>query len=180
MNFCCGIDFMLGEQGLIFFGNIVGQRVYCTLEVQQASPFRFSHPFVGIVVAVEDNALVLPNGSPDQVVQGRVEIAGLFQNVCELGKLFRHNGVQHNIRPGNRGFGAQHTELEFVSGKGKGRGSVPIRGILGKPGQNMDADFHFSFVFLTVVGAVLNSFQDFGELVAQEHGNNSRRRFVGA
>ena len=62
-------------------------------------------------------------------------------------KLFRHDGVEHDVRPGNGSDGAQHTELEFVAGEGKGRGTVPVGGILGKLGQNMDADLQFALSF---------------------------------
>ena len=58
MKLCSGENFMLGEQFQIFRGNEGGQRVCRSFEVQQPAPFGLLDPFLGIVVAVENNPLM--------------------------------------------------------------------------------------------------------------------------
>ena len=75
-----------------------------------------------------------------QGLEGGLEVICPFQNVGELAQLLGHNGVQHHIRAGDGLRGAQHTGLEFVTGKGQGRGAVTVCGVLGYLRQSVYAD----------------------------------------
>ena len=79
-------------------------------------------------------------GVVQQGLQRGLEVVGLFQNVGELAQLLGHDGVQHHIGAGDGLRGAQHTELEFVTGKGQGRGAVAVCGVLGYLRKGIYAD----------------------------------------
>ena len=96
-------------------------------QVQQAAVFRsLLNPGIVVAVAVEDDTLVLPDGALDQIVQGRTQVGGALQLVCKQPQGLGHGGIQHDVGAGDGIAGAQHAELEFIAGKGKGRGAVAV------------------------------------------------------
>ena len=86
------------------------------------------------------------------------KVVRTFQNIRKLPELFRNNGVKNDIRPGNGHSGSEHTELEFIAGKGKGRGPVPVGGILGEIGQRVDPCRHDIPFFWIILCAAFNCF----------------------
>ena len=141
-----GAHLRLGEDGVpgekidVLFVNVGGHTVHRVPQIGQAPALGLLYPGVIIAVAVEDDALVGGEGVVQQGLQRGLEVVGLFQNVGELAQLLGHNGVQHHIRAGDGLRGAQHTELEFVTGKGQGRGAVAVCGVLGDLRKGIYAD----------------------------------------
>ena len=66
----------------------------------------------------------------DQVMDRCGEVIGGLQDIRRFLKGLCHNGIQHHIGGGNGVGGAHHTEFKFIVGKCKGRGPVPVCGIL--------------------------------------------------
>ena len=44
---------------------------------------------------------MVPENAGYQLVQGIVEMVGIFQNVRELAQLFRHDGIQNGVGVGD-------------------------------------------------------------------------------
>ena len=135
-----GEDLEFFEQADILFSLEVGEGFRGGLEIQKAAFFGLFDPLLRVVVAVEEDALVLLDGLFDELVEGGVEVLGALQHVRKLRELLGHRGVQHDIGPGDGEGGAQHPEFEFVAGKGKGRGPVAVGGVLGEVGEDIHAD----------------------------------------
>ena len=102
------------------------QRVHGGLQIGKPPALRLLYPFVGIVVAVEDDTLMGGNGLPDEVAQGSLEIVGVFQDIGKLTQAFGHHRIQHDIGTGDGKSAAQHAKLKLIAGEGKGRGAVPV------------------------------------------------------
>ena len=129
-------------------------------QIQQSAPLRLAPPFFGIIVAIEENALVLPHRAPDQFHHGVAEILRAFQFVGELLELVGHDRVEHDVRLRDRRGGTNHAELKFVPREGEGRSAVAVRGILGEVRQHVHAHFHFHALFGVVSRAGLDGLQD--------------------
>ena len=102
----------------------------------------------------------------------------IFQFIGKLPQLLSHNGVDSNVRLSNGLGRAQHTQLELVAGKGQGRGTVAVGGVLGDCRQHIHADAQNALLRVLVVSTVDNGFHHSGQLIAQENGNDGGRRFV--
>ena len=114
-------------------------------QVEQSAAFRFFHPFVGIVVAVEDYAAVFEEGILYYGGHFVHNIAlGGVQPVCELVQRIRHYRVEHDVGTGYGEGGAEHTELELIARERKRGSAVAVCGILGEVREHFDAHFHFA------------------------------------
>ena len=149
-------------------------------QVAQTSSCGLLLPFLGIAVAIEDNAPVVRQGLANQLLQGCFKILGLFQLIGKAAQLFGHNGIQSDIGTGDGLGGAQHTQLELVAGEGQGAGTVAIRGVLGNGGHHVHANAQQALFRLRIVGPIDDGLDHGIQLIAQEDGNDGRRRFVGA
>ena len=156
------------------------QRLGGVFQVAEASPFCLFRPFGRIVVAVEDDALVLADGAHHERVQRRRKVGGGFQLVGELPQGIRHDGVDDDVRPRQREGRADHAELELVARKGEGRGAVAVRRVLGDDGQRIDAQLHHLAVGARVRLFLFERGEDGFQLFAYKHGDDGGRRFVGA
>ena len=115
----------------------------------------------------------------DECVQCRHEIIALaLKLVCELLELIGDNRVQHDVRAGDVELRAEASELELVAGESERGGSVSVRCILCEGRQNVYANLHVDAECAAVDRAGLNGVQDSCKLVAEEDGDDGRRRFV--
>ena len=109
------------------------------------------------------------------------EILRLLQHVRRLAECLRDDGVEDDVGAGNGIGGAHHTELELVSGESKGRGAVPVRGVLVEIRQRGDTGIQLRAVDRMgrrARGAEL--VDDILQLVPDEDRNDGRRRLAGA
>ena len=171
---------MCFEEPDVLFGSITGQSIHGGIQPGQAALFRFLHPLVGIIIPVEDDALMIVDGPDDQVMQGGTEIIRILQLICELAQAFGHNSVQDYVGIGNGIRGAQGAKLKFIAGEGEGRGPVPVGGILRELGQHMDADSHIGLLAAVVDGTGFQGFQDLGEFITEEDADDGGRGFAAA
>ena len=180
LNFSFGEDMMLSKQSNVLFAAQIRQSFRSRFQVQEATFCSFSNPFIGVTIAVKYDAFMCFIGFFNQVIYCSFEVRSISQLSSELIQLFSYDGVQHYVRAGDGEHGAQHTELELVAGEGKRGSSVSISVILNQCGNGVIADLH---KFSRVAGVNLvscDSFQNCGQLSAQEYGNDSRRSFVSA
>ena len=171
---------MATEEVDVALVDIGGQCLHRVAEIAEAAALGFGDPFLTVTVAVKDDAAVVGEGFLQQLLQCRLEIFGLFQNIGELAQLLGHHGVQHRCGAGDRLAGAHHAELELITGKGDGGGTVAVSGVLRDLRKGIHADLQLALgdlhVFLTADDRLENSRQ----LIAEEHGQHSRGGFVTA
>ena len=125
---------MLGKQRDIFLADKQRQGIDRGFQIQKPALFRLGDPFFRIVVAVEDDALMLPDNPLNEGFQRSLKIRGSFQLVGKLRQRFRNNGIENQVGAGDGEGRNQHAELEFIAGKGEGRGPVPVGGVLAEMG----------------------------------------------
>ena len=171
---------MPGKQGDVFRIDQSPQRLRRAGQIGQPTLFRLCHPLGGVVVAVEDDPLVIVDHGSDQLVQILLELYAVLQPVCILPKHVCHNGVQHRVGAGNGLGGAKHPEFKFIAGKGKGRCAVPVGGVPEEVGQHRGADLHLYLFLAHIKGSAFDGVEDIRQFIPQEHGNDCGGRFVGA
>ena len=118
------------------------------------------------------------DGGFDQLLQRGAKILRLLEGIRKKRQLLGHDGVENDVRPGDGQVGPEHPELEFVAGERKRRGAVAVGGILREPRQDMHPDLHDLLVLLAVRRAGFDRLEDSGEVVAEEHGHDGRRRLI--
>ena len=77
-------------------------------------------PFRSIAIAVKYDSLMLGSIFLDQIMDCQIKVFCALQNIAGFLKRLSSNGIQHHIACGNGILGTNHTELEFIAGKGKG------------------------------------------------------------
>ena len=171
---------MSGEKLHIFLRQDLGQAVRGGGQVVETSFLGFCHPFLGVAVSVEDHFFMLFDGPLDQFMDRLLHVfwSGSGQFPGELGQGFRYSSVQDDVGRGYGSRGAQHAEFEFISGKGKGRSPVPVCIVLDKVGQHMGAGLQLDSLVFSKISVVLDGFQDGGQLIPQENGDDGRRSLV--
>ena len=150
-------------------------------DIRKASSLGLFHPFIGISVAVEDDPLVLGGVFLDQVMDRHLEVFRLIQHIAGLREGLRHNGIKDYVGACDRVSGSHHTELKFIAGKCKWRRTVPVCGVPGQLRQRPYAGLQLAA--LDTVSGLSCAHQLIDhvlQLLAQENGDNGRRRFVGA
>ena len=141
---------------------------------------RFLPPGGGVVVAVENDALVVGDGIHHDLLHGGADIYGGFELIGELAQHVGHNGVDDHVGFGDGLRRAGTAELKFISCESEGRRAVAVGGVLGDARQGVDADVHFQLFPGGVGVVVLDGVQHGFQLVTQEHGDDGGRRFVAA
>ena len=123
---------------------------------------------------------MLDEHAADERLQIGLKVRAALERIGKLLKALGNRRVEHDVDAGNGGRGARHTELEFVAGKGEGRGAVAVGRVLGEARQRVHADLH-QLSFLAAVGRLVNDrVEDLLDLVADVHRNDRRRRLVRA
>ena len=173
-----GVDLMLCKELHVLFVGVVRQCVYRGRQVRQAAFCSFRLPGVRIAVAVEDDALVLFDHALDECVECAVKIFLALKLVCKLLELIGDDRVQHDVRAGDVELRAEASELELVAGESERGGSVSVRCILCEGRQNVYANLHVDAERTAIDRAGLNGVQNSRKLVAEEDGDDGRRRFV--
>ena len=150
--------------------------------VRQPAALGLLLPFLGIAVAVEDDALVVAQGALDVVDGGRLELlAGLaFHLIGEFLQRLGHGRVQRHVHIRQVLGTAGHTELELVAREGKGARAVAVGVVLDEVRQHVHAEIHGYALGRGVVVIVDERLHNRAQLVAEEHGHDGRRRLVGA
>ena len=171
---------MVGEQLQVLRVRVVRQRVHSGGQVRQAALLGLELPRVRVAVAVEDDALVLLDDALNERIERAVEVLLALELVGKLLELFGEDRVQHDVRTCDVELRAEAAELELVAGEGERRGAVAVRRVLREGRQDVDADLHVDAERAAVDGAGLDRVEDRGQLVAEEDGDDGRRRFVRA
>ena len=70
------------------------------LEVQKTASLSLVCPFLRVVVAVEDDSVVLLKGSCDKSLSRCLNVFDGFELVCEFLELLGNNCVEHDVRAG--------------------------------------------------------------------------------
>ncbi|MPM33495.1 hypothetical protein SDC9_80071 [bioreactor metagenome] len=166
------------EEFYVLCRNEAGQAVRRGSEVEQTTLFRFDNPCVVIAVAVEDDALMRMDDALNELMQRKRQVLCGFELVGVLAQGFGYGGVDHHVRIRNRLAGTEHTELEFIARKRERRGAVAVGRVLGEMRNHVHADFHLRLFAPAVSCAGIDRFQNFKQLVAEEHGNDRRRGLV--
>ena len=171
----------LAEQLHRLFRNQVGDGVHHGGDIGKASAGRFLHPLGSVAVSVEHDPLMFGEILLDQVVNILLKILSLLQLIAGLTEGLRHDGVQHNVGRGDGISGSHHTELEFVSGKGKGGGAVPVCGVLGKIRQGAHTGLEHASRLAPGGGSRGDQLGNHVlQLFSQKYGDNGRGRLVGS
>ena len=122
---------------------------------------------------------MLPHHPADNGPGVPLQVAGALQLVGELAEFLGGDGVEHDVGAGDGDGRAQGAEFEFIPRKGEGGGAVAVGGVHVQVGQHVDAGLQ-GLALHPLVGAVLlDGLQNAGELVPQEHGDDSGRRLAG-
>ena len=166
------IDVLLIHEVRVGFGN--------GFEVEQAASLGFLHPFVGVVVAVEDDRLVFDKSLADQPLDSGIHVLRVLERLIELTQFLGDHGVEHVVRAADIQRGTESAELEFVAGEGERRGTVAVGGVLLEVGEHVDAGLHTFLAVADVFLAVDDGLHQLAEVVAEIHGDDRRRRFVRA
>ena len=175
-----GVNIVLCEQVEVLLVNVVRECICRALEVEQAALLRLNNPGLVVAVAVEDDALVRLDLALNECVYSSLEVLSALQLVSKLAELLGNCGIQHNICTRDVDGRTQRTELELVAGESKRRSTVAVGGVLRDRRKNSSAQIHLGLVNVGVILAGLDGIQNSLQLVADEHGDDSRRRLVRA
>ena len=150
--------------------------------VGQAAALGFHRPFVGVAVAVEDDALMLAQVVLDVRDGGRLELFArlALHGIGELLQALRHGRVQNGVRVGEVHRGARHAELELVAGEGERARAVAVSVVLQEVREHGHAQIHCHALGGRVLLVGDERIHDGAQLVAQEDGHDRRRGLVGA
>ena len=104
LDLITGADFRFGDNAvsdkevnvllIYIMRHGLGQRT----EVAKTAACGFLHPLGGVVVAVEDDVLVLGEYLPDKLLHGFVQVVRVFQHIVELAEFLGHHRVEHVVR----------------------------------------------------------------------------------
>ena len=166
------LDVLLGDEGRQSSRGVllVGQTTLCG----------FGLPLGGVAVAVEDDAAMVADGALDQSDGGAGEVLCALQLVGIALQLLGDGGVQDGVAVAQVLSGAGHTELELVAGKGKGRSTVAVGGVLAELGQDVHAEVHLHLDGTGIRRIGRDGVDDGFQLLAHEDGDDGRRCLVGA
>ena len=154
-------------------------------QVGQAAFGGFDFPLGGVIVAVEEDALVLADDALQHTLQYGVQVllAGGhlgFDLAADLVHGPGGNSVEHDIRAGATLAGANGAKLELVAGKGHGRRAVAVGRIARQTRQCGHANLDMTGGLGAFRAALFDLLDDVRELLAQEDRDDGGRRFVGA
>ena len=175
-----GVNIVLCEQVEVLLVNVMRECICRALEVEQAALLRLGNPGLVVAVAVEDDALVRLDLALNECVYSGLEVLSALQLVSELAELLGNCGIQHNVCTRDVDGRTQRTELELVAGESKRRSTVAVGGVLRNRRKNSSAQIHLGLVNVGVLRTGLDGIKDRLQLIADEHGDDSRRRLVRA
>ena len=161
--FC--VNSALGHKINILLADVGGKALCGGRIVTQATTGGFFCPLLRVTVSAKYDPLMLCKCPANKFLQCGFKIRCLLQFVCKLAQFLSHDGVQNDVRSGDRLGRTQHTELEFVTGKGQGRGAIAVCGVLGDGWQNVYADSHNTFFRVGVVCAVDNGIHNCAQFI---------------
>ena len=113
-------------------------------------------------------------------MQGFVKVLRLFQFIGKCAQCIRCNRIEHRIGICNAAGGRRHAEFKLIARKCKRRGTVTVRRITVNYRQRGHADLHVRHLRHIAVVSGNDVFHNRGQLIAQEHGDDGRRRFAAA
>ena len=155
-------------------------RVHGRCQVQKPTALGLVEPLVGIPIAVEDDVLVRGQGLAHPGKRRLLEVCGSLDAGVEVLQRLGHRRVQHRVAIREVHLAARHAELELVAREGKRRGAVAVRVVDEEVRQGLDAQVHVGVLGARVLLAVDQRLDHVPQLVAQEDGDDGRRRLVGA
>ena len=103
-----------------------------------------------------------------------------FELVGHVLERIGHRHVEDRVRPRDVLRRADGAELELVAREGKRARAVAVAGIARERRQHAHADIEHAALFGALGAALLDLLEDVGEHVAEEDGDDRRRRFVRA
>ena len=160
------------------------QRVDRVLQVQQLALAGFLLPLRRVVVAVEDDPLVLLDDLGEELADGLVQVLALGRRRLELVgdrvERIGHRRVQHHVREGDALPRRHGAELELVAGERERAGAVAIARVARQLRQHADAEVLNAALLGGLGAALLDLLEDVGEHLAEEDRQNRRRRLVRA
>ena len=175
-----GVNAVLGKQLDILRQHVLGQRRGRVLEVFKSALFGLCDPRLVIAVAAEKDAAVLFERALNKLVQSTCEVGCFFKLVGENAQRVCDDRVQNRRRAGYGLARAGHAELEFVAGEGNGRGTVAVGGVARNGRQNVNADAQRALALFGVARVVYDGIDYALKLLAEEHRDYRRRRFLRA
>ena len=138
-------------------------------------------PSVGVAVAIEDDGAVLCVDLADDFGDILFEAArgcGFKAGSDDI-ERFSDDGIEDGEGECDGLVCADRTEFEFIAGEGKGAGAVAVAGVKGEGGEGIDAKGEGGFVAAAGGFTSFDLFEDLGELVAEEDGEDGGGGFVG-
>ena len=154
----------------------VGQR----FEVIKTALLSLLYPLVGVVVAVEDNSLMLGEHVSDERTHGCIDIFSALELYVELAELLGNHCVEHVVGAADVESRTESAELKLVAGECKRRCAVSVGGVLLEVGKHLNACFHSLLAVADIVLAVDDCLYHFAEVVAEINRHNSGRCLVSA
>ena len=141
-------------------------------------------PLLGVVVAAEDDLLVVGVAALQDRGQRDLEHRPVTQRVLELlGEIVDRLGddrVQHRVRERQRHARAQRAELELVAGERERARAVAVAAVLGQRRQHGRSEAQERLRRRLRDLAALDRVEHLLELGAEEDRDDRRRRLVGA
>jgi len=92
---------MLFKYLYVLFSDKYRNGIDSGLQIRQTSSLGFSNPFLGIVVAIENNAFMVLNDFLHYSIHFCFEILSLFEAIGNLAQSFSHNGIDNKVRCGD-------------------------------------------------------------------------------
>ena len=111
-------------------------------------------------------------------MQGFLKVFGILESVGIDSQTLGDRAVQHDVGAGDAVGGAEHTELEFVSGECKRRSSVAVRRIPVESGQDIDAEFHLDFLCTLIRRIGVDGLENGIQFITEEDRDDCRRSFI--
>ena len=147
-------------------------------KIEQATLLCLGLPFIRIAVAVKNDTRVRLEGILEQFGKRLIKIRCLLQHIGKLTEALGNRGVQHDVGHGNILRRANHTELELVARKGKGRGAVSVSRILAEGRQRRNAKVHNAGLCILAALTVNDRVDDLGDVLADKDRNDRRGCFA--
>ena len=187
VHFVAGIEFAFVEHAVLFeeidvflLGEGL-QGFHGGADVREPAFCGFFHPFVGVAVAVEDDLLVFLHNLLQQVLQFFVELVSrhALHLVGDDVEGFGNDGVQDDVRFGAALAGTRCAEFELVAGECERRSAVTVGSVAGERRERIGAELEGACLLAGLRIALFELVDDVGKLVAEVHGDDCRRSFVG-
>ena len=186
VDFVAGIEFalvehaVLFEEGDVFFLGECLEGFHGGAGIRETSLSSFFNPFVGIAVAVEDNALVFLNDLLEKVLEFFVELVcrNVSKLVCNDVECFCNNRIEDNVRFRATLARTRCTEFELVACECERRSTVTVRSVTRERRESIRTELESASLLAGLRIALFELVDDVSKLVAEVHGDYCRRSFV--